>query len=66
MSKESIERAKRLRKTIADMEEGVPEKTSPESPRDFIDRRMAEIDEGRAGEAPPGQPPGGRPGDKKR
>jgi hypothetical protein len=46
MSKESIERAKRLRKTIADMEEGRPETPTPESPRDFVKRRMDELENG--------------------
>ena len=40
------ERARRLRQTIKDVQEGVPVKKTPESPRDFINRRMAELDKG--------------------
>ena len=46
MSEESIERAKRLRRIIADVEEGRPETTTPESPRDFVKRRMEELENG--------------------
>jgi hypothetical protein len=46
MTKESIERAKRLRRIIEDVEEGRPETTNPESPRDFVKRRMDELENG--------------------
>ncbi len=46
MTKESIERAKRLRRIIADVEEGRPETKTPESPRDFVKRRMEELENG--------------------
>ena len=46
MSEESIERAKRLRQVITDMEEGRPAPTTPESPRDFVNRRMEELENG--------------------
>ena len=44
MTKESIERAKRLRRIIADVEEGRPETASRESPLDFVNRRMDELE----------------------
>ena len=46
MTKESIERAKRLRRIISDVEEGRPETATPESPRDFVKRRMDELENG--------------------
>ena len=46
MTKESIERAKRLRRIIADVEEGRPETATSESPRDFVNRRMEELENG--------------------
>ena len=53
MTKESIERAKRLRQVIADVEEGRPETTTPESPRDFVNRRMEELENGEPADAEP-------------
>ena len=41
-------RAKRLRRVIADVEEGRPETATRESPRDFVNRRMDELENGEA------------------
>lgn len=50
---EAANRAERLHELIDRMERSGPDTTKPESPRDFINRRMTELEQENASSTPP-------------